>query len=243
MSKNKEIILPDYSLKISRKARNVWLKISDEKGLVVVIPKWYNRKNIPELLRKEKKWITRTIKRLEEQKLTKPTPPPFLLPPHIYLKALGEFWKIKYQKTPAQNINLSHCYNSTLTLSGDIDNVEKCRDALRIWLAMKAKMQMVPWLKQLANKNNLSFKKILIKGQKTIWGSCSPNKTISINYKLLLIPRKLVRYVLIHELCHTVHLNHSPQFWRLVAKKEPNYKGYDTQLRPAWHSMPSWIHK
>jgi len=49
-----------------------------------------------------------------------------------------------------------------------------------------------------------------------------------------------VRYVFIHELCHTIHMNHSPKFWALVAEKEPNYQQIDRELRKAWRYVPAW---
>jgi hypothetical protein len=69
--------------------------------------------------------------------------------------------------------------------------------------------------------------------QKTRWASCSRHRTVSLNMKLLFLPPELVRYVFVHELCHTVHMNHSREFWRFLAVKEPRYKELDKQLRTA----------
>lgn len=243
MVKNAEMILPNYTLKVSLRARNVWIRVSADKGLEVVIPRWFNRRSIPELLLKERDWIKRTIKKLMAQEKLTIREAPIQLPTQIHLKAFEEFWKVKYQKTLSPIIRIAHNYNSTLTVSGDTGDTENCREELRNWLQQKAKDQMIPWLKQLSYKIQLPFKKVMVKGQNTIWASCSRRKTISVNYKLLMIPRELVRYVLIHELCHTIHLNHSNSFWALVGKKEPNFMKYDGDLREAWKSLPSWVHK
>jgi predicted metal-dependent hydrolase len=243
MVKNRKIILPNYTLKISPRARNVWIRISPDKGIEVVIPRWFNRRSIPELLLKEQDWIKKTTKRLRDQERLMIREVPQKLPEQIHLKALGEFWKVKYQKTIHPLIRINHNYNSTLTVSGDISDEEKCREALRNWLQKKAENQMIPWLKQLSARIQMPIRKAMVKGQNTIWASCSRGKSISVNYKLLMIPRELVRYVLIHELCHTIHLNHSNSFWALVGKKEPNFLKYDRDLREAWQSLPSWVHK
>jgi predicted metal-dependent hydrolase len=79
------------------------------------------------------------------------------------------------------------------------------------------------------NNNGLEFTNLL------------NSKNISLNYKLLFLPQPLMRYVLIHELCHTIHMNHSSKFWQLVNKFEPNYKNLDPQLREAWKITPSWL--
>jgi hypothetical protein len=243
MVKNRKMILPNYTLRVSLRARNVWIRVSADKGIEVVIPRWFNRRYIPELLLKEEDWIKRTAKRLKDRENLMIREAPVQLPTQVHLKAFGVFWKVKYQKTLSPMIQLAHNYNSTLTVSGDIDDEEKCREALRSWLQQKAEDHMIPWLKQLSYKMQLPFKKAMVKGQSTIWASCSRGKSISVNYKLLMIPRELVRYVLIHELCHTIHLNHSNTFWTLVGKKEPNFMQYDRDLREAWQSLPSWVHK
>ena len=77
--------------------------------------------------------------------------------------------------------------------------------------------------------------------QKTRWASCSRHKTISLNLKLLFFQPALVRYVFIHELCHTVHMNHSRKYWRLLLAKEPNCMALDKQLRTAWRLVPAWV--
>jgi predicted metal-dependent hydrolase len=59
----------------------------------------------------------------------------------------------------------------------------------------------------------------------------------------LFLPPYLVRYIFIHELCHTVHLNHSADFWNLVAAKEPNYKLYDSELNKGWCYVPEWVER
>jgi predicted metal-dependent hydrolase len=90
-------------------------------------------------------------------------------------------------------------------------------------------------------RTRTTFATASIRGQKTRWGSCSSRQTISVNCKLLFLPSELVRYVLIHELCHTVHLNHSAAFWALVAQKEPDYQQLDAGLRDARYHVPLWL--
>lgn len=67
------------------------------------------------------------------------------------------------------------------------------------------------------------YKNLSVRNQKTRWGSCSVNKTLSFNYKLLFIPIDLADYVIVHELCHLQEMNHSNSFWKLVAKTVPDY--------------------
>ncbi|GAP71314.1 hypothetical protein SAMD00024442_10_49 [Candidatus Symbiothrix dinenymphae] len=83
-------------------------------------------------------------------------------------------------------------------------------------LASQAKLLLPPRLAELARECGFSYVKVQTRKSKTRWGSCSSKKTISLSFYLLLLPPHLIDYVLLHELCHTVHMNHSPAFWALL---------------------------
>lgn len=86
----------------------------------------------------------------------------------------------------------------------------------------------------------LSFGRALVKNQRTRWGSCSCTDTISISQNLVFLPPRLVRYIFIHELCHTVHLTHSRRFWGTVAQFEPDYRRLEKELGDADGCVPPW---
>lgn len=73
------------------------------------------------------------------------------------------------------------------------------------------------------------YERIQIRSQKTRWGSCSSRGTLSFNWRLMLAPPTVLDYVVVHELCHLRHMNHSPQFWQCVEQILPDYK-----LRRGW---------
>ena len=92
---------------------------------------------------------------------------------------------------------------------------------------------------ELANKKlgifnaryNLTFNKVIIRDQKTVWGSCSRRRTLSFNFRILFLPDDLVDYLIVHELCHLAEMNHSRRFWDSVATAIPDYISKRKRLR------------
>ena len=80
-----------------------------------------------------------------------------------------------------------------------------------------------------------------IRAQRTRWGSCTAKGRVSLNYTIAFLPPELCRLVLVHELCHTVELNHSARFWDLVEKFVPGCREMDARLNSARHYLPLWL--
>lgn len=76
-----------------------------------------------------------------------------------------------------------------------------------------------------------SFSSITIRDQKTRWGSCSSRGTLSFNYRLIFAPPAVLDYVVVHELCHLTHMNHSKEFWNLVGSVMPDYRAHRRWLK------------
>lgn len=78
---------------------------------------------------------------------------------------------------------------------------------------------------------HVDFKDIRVKDQKSRWGSCSSKRNMNFNWRLLMAPEPVCDYVIIHELCHLIHMNHSADFWNLVESICPDYRQYKKWLR------------
>jgi len=76
---------------------------------------------------------------------------------------------------------------------------------------------------------------IRISDSKTTWGTCDSKQRLTFNWRLAMAPREVIDYVVIHEMCHMVHLNHDRSFWRLVGKIMPDYKEKEN-----WLSLSNW---
>ena len=76
-----------------------------------------------------------------------------------------------------------------------------------------------------------SFGQVRIKNHRTAWGSCSAKKNLNFNWRLVTLPSELADYVILHELCHTVHLNHSADFWEFLERLAPDCRALRLRLR------------
>lgn len=96
---------------------------------------------------------------------------------------------------------------------------------------VEAKKQLISKLECLAEKQGFMYNRVFIKNQKTLWGSCSAKKNINLNYKLVLLPEMLQEYIILHELVHLKHRNHSNAFWKELAKYCAEYQQRRKELR------------
>ncbi|MDX2214233.1 MAG: SprT family zinc-dependent metalloprotease [Oculatellaceae cyanobacterium bins.114] len=246
----KSIVKADYRVRVSPKAKHVCIKVSHSGDVEVVVPKGFDQRHIPDIVQRRRDWIAKTIQRIEAERQGMRTEPGDAMPQVISLRSLPEEWTVTYRPTSEPHLKVvlaiapkGELLRTThqLVLQGPIQHLDLCQQVLRRWLHRKAHLHLVPWLEQVSDQIRLPFSTASVRGQKTRWASCSNKKSISLNYKLLFLPPHLVRYVLIHELCHTIHLNHSSAFWALVEEKEPNYKNLDSELRTAWRYVPEWV--
>ncbi len=157
------------------------------------------------------------------------------------LHGVGLRFRVRYEKRHGADTVRYRTSGSQLVLSGRTDDETLCVRALKRWLSSVAKSEFLPKLEALSRRTDQPFSRMHIRGQRTCWGSHSSNGTISLNYCLLFLDPGQVRYVMIHELCHAEHMNHSRRYWALVARHEPRYRELDKGLNSAWKQIPAWV--
>lgn len=135
-------------------------------------------------------------------------------------------------KAPLFNIEVPDFVDTQTSLFQD--NV---RELITFILKQEAKQHIPDRLKTLAKQHGFKYAKLTLRNNKTNWGSCSGQGNISLNIQLMRLPEPHIDYVILHELCHTVHHNHGPKFKELLynimpeaPKIEKQMKNYRTQI-------------
>lgn len=230
----------NYSIRESRRAKKVILKMSLHSGLEIVIPYGFDRKRIPGIIKKRKEWLDKTARKLESAHVYGPESSK--LPIQIELKATGRSYTVSYLEQKQDQISFSEDSTGIIQIKGNIHNKDKCRLLLIQWLKNQGAAHLGPLVRLYGRQTGLEFNKVQIRNQKSRWGSCSRRGTISLNCKLMFFPPSYVKYIVLHELCHTVQLNHSPDFWKCLGRFEPDFRELDKKLNLAWKYVPLWAY-
>lgn len=164
-------------------------------------------------------------------------------PATIQLQYFEKTYHVFYEAyTSAERVVLQQLDNQ-LFFKGAAYQWDLCLIAFKRWLRHQACHHLTLLINRLSEQCQLPFAQVRFRDQVTRWGSCSSQKNISLNIKLLFLPRALVEYVVIHELCHTRVLDHSKKFWALVESFVPDYRYRRRELREAEVLIEDWYHE
>ena len=214
-----EIVVKRQSL-----AKSVSLKIAPDGRLRVTMPVYApvvaakmliktSRKQIRELVSKHQANFSYT----ENQQIGKSH--------HLLIQSIAKPSTVKIIGTQI----LAEINESESIKSAPVQQI--IRDKILIALRKEAKGYLPRRLSFLAEKHGFSFSRCKITHASSRWGSCSSSGAISLNIGMMNLPFELIDYVIIHELCHTRHMNHSTAFWSEVAKFDPQYKIHRNELK------------
>ena len=247
MPKLAHLDLPDgrrleFEIRSSARARSLRLKISAREGLIVTAPGGIERQRVMKLVAGKSAWIAERLSRLDAIRHLI-TGTAAVRPQAIELPALAESWRVEYKATRSQTVGARVDRPGRIVVTGAVDDVEACQAALRRWLARRAKEALVPWIASVSTQMGLRFADVSVKNQRTRWGSCTRRGRVSLNCKLLFLPREQVRYVMAHELCHTLEHNHSGRFWMRLRAFESKADALHGNMRDAWKLVPAWAQR
>lgn len=226
-----------FSVRKSGRARRLSIKVYPRGRVEVVVPSRTSARTVQAFVESHRDWIRDARAAFAAEH----PPEPFSLPTSIQLPAVQRAFCVRYTRDDGSDTVRYRVVGSTVVLSGATRDEKRCIAALKRWLASLAKKEYLPRLRHLAERSGNAFGKLHVRGQKTCWGSHSSSGTISLNYCLMFLDPRHLRYVMIHELCHAKHMNHSRSFWRLVGTLESDYRRIDRDLNDCWKRIPTWV--
>lgn len=223
-----------WSVRQSARARRLSVRVFRHGGVEIVVPPRTSAQRVSAFVSEHREWIERQRRR-SAPAVHWPLPPAAL-----NLSALGEHWRC-ISGGGAGRVRVRELMSQELQLLGAIDDLEQLRRALMTWLAQRAYQCFDAPLRVLGAQMGVEPGRLQVRCQRTRWGSCSRRGTISLNVCLLFQTPEVLRYLMIHELAHLRHMNHSARFWADVARQEPDWRMLDRELLQGWRRVPSWM--
>jgi predicted metal-dependent hydrolase len=224
-----------WSVRASERARRLAVRVLPGGLVEVVVPPGTRPRTVQRFVARHRRWIEHKV----EQYRPLDAAPADRLPEIIRFAASGHAFRPRYAAGEGRlRMQLA---GDELLVRGDIGRAALVRHALQRFTMHVARAVLAPRLEQLSAATGLTYRQLQIRRQRTRWGSCSRNGTISLNACLLFQAPEVVDYLLVHELAHTRHLNHSRRFWALVARHEPRWRELDAELLKGWQNVPAWV--
>lgn len=204
-----------YIVHYSARRRSVALQVKQGQ-LTVRAPLGYNLAAIETLVKQKQLWILKHLQRGEQQ-----TNPEWLAKGQLPI--LGELLKVDQQRGSKSAV-LCNQQNLTVIVSSRVQP-QRYQKVLLTLVQKWYQQQALSWFTQQVlywqNKMNVRSGSILIGNWQTKWGYCKSTSELGFNWRLMMAPEWVANYVVVHELAHLKHLNHSARFWQLVAKHYP----------------------
>jgi predicted metal-dependent hydrolase len=225
-----------WTVRVSRRARRLSVRIYPGGRVEVVVPPGASPTAVQKFVGTHRQWIHRRIADLSTAAAVDDR-----RPVAIKLPAIGRHYAVEYEYAAGATARVHVAGENVIVVSGPLHDDRAITAALRAWLVELAQANLGSELSRVAAEGGFRYARAQIRRQRTRWGSCSATGTISLNVSLLFLRPQVVRYLLVHELCHTRHMNHSARFWSLVESFEPDYQELDRELLRGWQSVPGWM--
>lgn len=224
-----------WRVRPSPRARRLTVRVLPGALVEIVVPRGTRPRTVESFVSRHRSWIERKL----DQYRPLETAAGDGLPTEIRFVATGARYAVNYlDAATAPRVEIA---GAVIRLCGDRSRPALLRHALQRLTMHEAHAALGPWLAELALECGLRYGRLQIRRQRTRWGSCSKSGTISLNACLLFQPPAVVRYLLIHELAHTRHMNHSRRYWALVSRFEPGWRELDGALSAGWRLVPRWV--
>lgn len=206
---------------IRSKRRTIALIVERDGSVTVRLPLKTSTRAIEEFVQKHAEWVKK--KQAELQSMV-PKQPHQYQPGERFLY-LGQSYPLEIVKDVRKKLVLEESFKLA-------ESEQSHAEALfQEWYRKQARKIIAERVSFYAQQHAVEIGKVRITSARTRWGSCSSKGTLSFSWRLLMTPPDVIDYVVIHELAHMIHHNHSKRFWNLVEKWMPDYRERRKQLR------------
>ena len=189
--------------------------------LQVRVPEYVEDERVAAFLQKKRPWIRSKVAEIQ------------LLPPHRTKELvsgesfayLGRHYRLKVQEGHQVGVSLSGGYLKATIRPTEQDEHKtlKIQQYLQNWYRNKAQERLKEKTERYAKQIGVSPAAVSVRNFKSRWGSCDKNGQVVFNWNIIKAPHSVVDYVVVHELCHLIHPNHSKEFWQVVGRFDSNY--------------------
>lgn len=220
----------------SARARRMFLHVQPPLGVELVVPRGTRPRTVQAFVEEHRAWIDAAYAQIDREYLGDRS----MRPERIELPALGRQIGISYRHDAAARRRWMTA-GDTLVVRCLGQDLGDAAEILVAWLMQQARAHLPAQVYARAATIGVRPQQIQVRLQRTRWGSCSARGTISVNAALLFLEPEYVDYLVVHELCHMLHLNHSRAYWRCVERFVPQYRSLDRALARAWQRVPWWV--
>lgn len=219
-----------YDLKRSEAATKARLTVTPGQ-VEVVVPVWASEGEIAEMLHRRRGWLVEQTRRMNELAARSNSVRRFVSGAKIPYR--GRLMRLWVEPSDGSLVEVSYrngfrvaCPRTASEASRD-DLIES---ALRLWFRSRLREDVTEMVRRHGERNDLRPKRVQVKDQKNIWGSCGQDRVVNLNWHLVFAPKTVLEYAVVHELCHLRHRNHDRAFWSLVGS-----------ILPDWESRKAWL--
>lgn len=220
----------EYTVIRSSRRRTATIKVFPDNRVTVAVPSFISEAQIEAIVAKQSKWIRMRLERnLDARKLCRTKQ----YETGEYFPYLGKDHRLEVREGLSGRVEIRDG-NLVVWIPPRLEKgARKVAIAAQLvqWYRLRAKERLEEYVGTYGRRVGAVPGRVTVKDIKSRWGSCSGRGNISFNWRIVMAPPEVVEYLVVHEMCHLVHMNHSPDFWALVASFIPDFKARKEWLR------------
>ena len=204
--------------------------VDPDEGVIVRSPQNVSEDKIKEVVKKKSSWLLQKLDKVDE---IKPAPTPLEFMSGEKLPYLGRRYRLQVEEYDKKKVEVKFYQGKFIVKEpADMeDRREAIRDKVIGWYRERANEKIKERVDKYKDKIGIEPNNVKVKKQKKRWGSCSGKDNLNINWKLIMAPMSIVDYIVVHELTHLEHSNHSQDFWQTAEAVIPDYEEKQEWLR------------